>query len=323
MNIEAAIKDQLNQTVEQTNFPEIGEKYQGKVRDVYQSGEQLVIVTTDRVSAFDHVLGTIPFKGQILNRLAAYGFEQTKDIAQNHVVNIPDPNILVGQKAKAYAVEFIVRGYITGSLWRDYQSGKASAYGIDFPSDLKKDQAFAQPILTPSTKAELGLHDEPISMDAIVERKLMTQAQLDEAEDIALKLYARGVELAAKRGLILVDTKYEMGLDAQGKLTVIDEIHTPDSSRYWVAAEYETRFAAGQAQAMLDKENLRQWLIETHGFSGEGQAPPLDDKIRTQLACKYADLYQRLTGETFIPIMGDPQARMRQNLIDAKIIKAD
>ena len=215
MSIENAVREQLSETVEATDFNEIGEKYQGKVRDVYHSDDTLVIVTTDRVSAFDHVLGTIPFKGQILNRIAAYGFEQTKDIAPNHVVSIPDPNILVGQRAKPYAVEFIVRGYITGSLWRDYQSGKAVAYGIDFPTDLKKDQAFDKPILTPSTKAELGMHDEPISKAAIVERGLMTQAQLDEAEDIALQLYARGVELAAKQGLILVDTKYEMGLDAE------------------------------------------------------------------------------------------------------------
>ena len=320
MSIEDAVKQQLKQTVEGTDFPEIGEKYQGKVRDVYQSDDKLVIVTTDRVSAFDHVLGTIPFKGQILNAIAAYGFEQTKDIAPNHVVTIPDPNILVGQKAKPYAVEFIVRGYITGSLWRDYQSGKAAAYGIDFGSDLKKDQAFPAPIMTPSTKAELGMHDEPISKPEIVERGLMTQAQLDEAEDIALKLYARGVALAAKQGLILVDTKYEMGLDQDGNLTIIDEIHTPDSSRFWITDEYEKRFEAGESQAMLDKENLRQWLIETHGFSGEGTPPPLDDKIRTQLACKYAELYHRLTGEAFEPTLGDPSARMRENLKKADLI---
>ena len=320
MSIEEAVKNQLSETVQGTDFEKLGEKYQGKVRDVYQTENQLIIVTTDRVSAFDHVLGTIPFKGQILNAIAAHGFEQTKDIAQNHVVSIPDPNVLIAKKAKPYAVEFIIRGYITGSLWRDYQSGKADAYGIDFGTGLKKDQAFAEPIMTPSTKAELGMHDEPISKAAIVERGLMTQAQLDEAEDVALKLYARGVELAAKQGLILVDTKYEMGLDADGKLTVIDEIHTPDSSRYWIADQYESRFNAGESQAMLDKENLRQWLIETHGFSGEGTPPALDDDIRTQVACKYADLYQRLTGSEFKPTLGDPSERMRANLTKANLL---
>jgi len=320
MSIEEAVKQQLSETVKGTDFEKLGEKYQGKVRDVYQTEDQLIIVTTDRVSAFDHVLGTIPFKGQILNAIAAHGFEQTRDIAQNHVVSIPDPNVLIAKKAKPYAVEFIIRGYITGSLWRDYQSGKADAYGIDFGAELKKDQAFASPIMTPSTKAELGMHDEPISKAAIVERGLMTQEQLDEAEDIALKLYARGVELAAKQGLILVDTKYEMGLDADGKLTVIDEIHTPDSSRFWIADQYESRFAAGESQAMLDKENLRQWLIETHGFSGDGTPPALDDAIRTELACKYADLYQRLTGTEFSPTLGDPSERMRANLAKANLL---
>ncbi len=320
MTVEDLIRDQLEHTVQGTDFTGLGDKYTGKVRDVYRTEERLVIVTTDRVSAFDHVLGTIPFKGQILNRVAADAFEATKDIAPNHVISIPDPNVLVAKPVNAYAVEFIVRQYITGSLWRDYESGKASAYGIDFGEGLKRDQKFDAPIMTPSTKAELGMHDEPISCAAIVERGLMTAEQLAEAEATAMKLFARGAELAAARGLILVDTKYELGLDADGTLTVIDEIHTPDSSRYWVAESYAERFAAGDAQQMLDKENLRQWLIETHEFSGHGEPPPLDDAIRTTLSSRYMNLFERLSGRPFDAVTGDPLPRIEANLKAAGLL---
>ena len=314
MSIEQIIAAQLDRTVEETNFSGLGERYRGKVRDVYRTEEHLIIVTTDRVSAFDHVLGTIPFKGQILNRIAAIGFEQTADIVPNHVISVPDPNVLIARVAKPYPVEFVMRGYITGSLWRDYESGKAGAYGIDFGDGLKKDQRFDAPILTPSTKAELGLHDEPISEAAIVEQGLMTADQLAQAKQVALQLFARGQERAAERGLILVDTKYEMGLDTDGKLMVIDEIHTPDSSRFWVADSYDERFAAGESQRMLDKENLRQWLITTHGFSGHGTPPALDDEIRTTLSLTYMELFERLNGTPFEPTTGDPIARMTDRL---------
>ena len=320
MTVEEIIRGQLAHTVEGTDFEGLGDRYTGKVRDVYRTDERLVIVTTDRVSAFDHVLGTIPFKGQILNRIAAECFEMTKDILPNHVISVPDPNVLIAKPVKPYAVEFIVRQYITGSLWRDYQSGKAQAYGIDFGEGLRRDQRFEAPIMTPSTKAELGLHDEPISCAAIVERGLMTRAQLEEAQAAAYALFARGAERAAERGLILVDTKYELGLDADGRLTVIDEIHTPDSSRYWIAEHYAPRFEAGEAQAMLDKENLRQWLIETHGFSGHGEPPPLDDHIRTTLSARYMNLFERLIGRPFDAVTGDPRQRIRDNLIKAGLL---
>ena len=304
---------QLPHTLRQLDLPALGELYRGKVRDNYSRGDQIVMVTTDRISAFDHVLGTIPFKGEVLSRLTAFWFDKVKDIAPIHLVSAPDPSVMVVKRAKALPVEVIIRGYITGSLWRDYQSGAAEAYGIDWPKDLKKDQKFAQPIITHSTKAEYGKHDLPISEKAIVEQGLVPAAVWQEATTIARKLFARGQEWAASRGLILVDTKYEMGI-ADGKLVVIDEIHTPDSSRYWVADGYQRRFDAGQEQEMLDKENVRQWLIKEHGFSGHGTPPALTDEVRVMLARKYIDVFERLTGQVFNSAVGSVASRIEQNL---------
>jgi phosphoribosylaminoimidazole-succinocarboxamide synthase len=314
------IELQLEHTLKETNLNALGTLYRGKVRDVYKTPERLVIITTDRVSAFDRVLGTIPFKGEILNRMAADGFERTKDIVQNHVLSVPDPNVLVAKPVKAYAVEFVVRGYITGSLWRDYQSGKAHAYGIPFARDMKKDQRFEHAIITPTTKEAIGAHDQPISREEIVARRLLGNDEWEEAESVALRLFERGSARAKERGLILVDTKYELGRDDAGKLTVIDEIHTPDSSRYWIAKEYEERFARGEAQAMLDKENLRGWLMEKHGFSGEGTPPPLTDDIRITLARKYFEAFEQMTGEPFKPVVGEVAARIQQNLAKAGLL---
>ena len=307
------LRAQLPHTLRQLDLPALGELYRGKVRDNYSRGDQIVMVTTDRISAFDHVLGTIPFKGEVLSRLTAFWFDKVKDIAPIHLVAAPDPSVMVVKRAKALPVEVIIRGYITGSLWRDYQSGSAGAYGIDWPKDLKKDQKFAQPIITPSTKAEYGQHDLPISEKAIVEQGLVPAAVWKEATDVARRLFARGQEWALQRGLILVDTKYEMGI-ADGKLVVIDEIHTPDSSRYWVADGYQQRFDAGQEQQMLDKENVRQWLIKEHGFSGHGTPPSLTDEVRIMLARKYIEVFERLTGETFTSEVGSVAARIERNL---------
>jgi phosphoribosylaminoimidazole-succinocarboxamide synthase len=271
------------------------------------------MVTTDRVSAFDHVLGTIPFKGEVLSRLTAFWFEKVKDIAPTHLVDQPDPSVMVVKKAKPFPVEIIIRGYITGSLWRDYQAGKAGAYGIEWPKGLRKDQRFEAPIITPSTKAEYGRHDEPISEPEILAKGLVAPEIWREATGVAERLFRRGQEWAQTRGLILVDTKYEMGI-ADGKLVVIDEIHTPDSSRYWVADGYEDRFARGEDQAMLDKENIRQWLIKEHGFSGHGTPPPLTDEVRVMLARKYIEVYERLTGETFTSGVGSVAERIERNL---------
>jgi phosphoribosylaminoimidazole-succinocarboxamide synthase len=307
------LRAQLPHCLRQLDLPALGELYRGKVRDNYSRGDQIVMVTTDRISAFDHVLGTIPFKGEVLSRLTAFWFDKVKDIAPIHLVSAPDPSVMVVRRAKALPVEVIIRGYITGSLWRDLQSGAAAAYGIDWPKDLKKDQKFAQPIITPSTKAEYGQHDLPISEADIVARGLVPAATWKEATEIARRLFARGQAWALSRGLILVDTKYEMGI-ADGKLVVIDEIHTPDSSRYWVADGYQQRFDAGQEQQMLDKENVRQWLIKEHGFSGHGKPPALTDEVRIMLARKYIEVFERLTGETFSSGVGSVAARIEKNL---------
>jgi len=325
------LRAQLAHTLRQIDLPQLGELYRGKVRDNYSRGDQIVMITTDRVSAFDHVLGTIPFKGEVLSRLTLFWFDMVKDIAPTHLVASPDPSVMVVRKARALPVEIVIRGYITGSLWRDYQAGKAGAYGIRWPEGLKKDQQFDEAIITPSTKAEYGKHDEPISEREILDQGLVAPEVWREATAVARRLFARGQEWARSRGLILVDTKYEMGIVEEdgaagpraeakpgqpgtGKLIVIDEIHTPDSSRYWVADGYADRFARGAEQEMLDKENIRQWLITEHGFSGHGTPPALTDEVRIMLARKYIEVFELLTGEKFESPVGSVDARIRQNL---------
>ncbi len=310
---ESSLRAQLPHTLQQIDLPALGELYRGKVRDNYSRGDRIVMVTTDRISAFDHVLGTIPFKGEVLSRLTLFWFDKVKDIAPTHLIDSPDPSVMVVKRAKALPIEIVIRGYITGSLWRDYRDGKAGAYGIQWPSGLKKDQKFDQAIITPSTKEEYGKHDEPISEAAILERKIVAPEIWKEATAIAQRLFQRGQEWARSRGLILVDTKYEMGI-ADGKLVVIDEIHTPDSSRYWIADGYEDRFARGVDQEMLDKENIRQWLIKEHGFSGHGKPPPLSDEVRVMLASKYIEAFERLTGQAFQSEVGSVAQRIERNL---------
>jgi phosphoribosylaminoimidazole-succinocarboxamide synthase len=314
MIADAQIRAQLLHTLRQIDLPALGSLYRGKVRDNYGVGDRIVMITTDRVSAFDHVLGTIPFKGEVLSRLTLFWFDKVKDIAPTHVLESPDPSVMVVKRAKALPVEIVIRGHVTGSLWRDYESGKAGAYGIAWPKGLKKDQRFDRPIITPSTKAEYGKHDEPISEAEILRQGLVAPEVWRAATSIAQRLFARGQEWAASRGLILVDTKYEMGVADGKQLMVIDEIHTPDSSRYWVADGYEERFARGAEQQMLDKENIRQWLIQEHGFSGHGQPPPLTDDVRVMLATKYIQVFERLTGEIFRSEVGSVEARIRSNL---------
>jgi phosphoribosylaminoimidazole-succinocarboxamide synthase len=310
---DSSIRAQLPYTLRQVDLPALGQLYRGKVRDNYSRGDRIVMITTDRVSAFDHVLGTIPFKGEVLSRLTLFWFDKVKDIAPTHLVDSPDPSVMVVKKAQPLPVEIVIRGYITGSLWRDYQSGTAGAYGIEWPGGLKKDQRFDQPIITPSTKAQYGKHDEPISEADIVRQGIVSADVWKEATDVARRLFQRGQEWALSRGLILVDTKYEMGI-ADGKLVVIDEIHTPDSSRYWVAQRYQELFERGAEQEMLDKENIRQWLIREHGFSGHGKPPPLSDDVRVMLATKYIEAFERLTGEKFESEVGNVELRIRKNL---------
>ncbi len=306
------IKKQLDYTLNKSTLENLGRHYKGKVRDNYYANNQILMVTSDRVSAFDCVLGTIPFKGQILSEIAQFWFDKTSDIVPNHFIKSVDPQVLLVQEAKPLPVEVIVRRYITGSLWRDYQADKHHVYDLPFRDDLKENERFSNPILTPSTKEDYGKHDQPISRTEIINQGLVSQDIYEQAEDYALKLFQRGEEWAHKQGLILVDTKYEFGM-VDGKLIVIDEIHTPDSSRYWIKDEYENRFKNGQKQLMLDKENIRQWLIEK-GFSGEGTPHKLDDEIRTLLSEKYIELYNILTNQEFNPEVGDVSTRISKNL---------
>ena len=311
------IKEQLKNTLSEIDLPNFGKKYRGKVRDNFHFQDKICMVTSDRVSAFDHVLGTIPFKGQILTEIAEFWFDKTKHIVPNHIISHPDPQVLLAKKAKTLPVEVIVRQYITGSLWREYSEGINGQYGFMIPDNLVKNQKFDSPILTPSTKAEYGLHDEPISREKIIS-SLVDEKIYKKAEEYALQLFNEGQKWANEQGLILVDTKYEFGV-YDGELIVIDEIHTPDSSRYWIKDEYQQRFEKNKNQKMLDKENIRQWLIE-RGFKGEGVPPKLSDDIRIYLSEKYIELYKRLTGKEFVPSTGDVKSRISQSLKSASII---
>lgn len=305
------IREQLNNTLEELVLPGLGKSYHGKVRDNFFLEEEIVMITSDRVSAFDKVLGTIPFKGQILTQIAKFWFDKTKTIVPNHILSYPDPQVLIAKKAQTLPVEIIVRGYITGSLWREYANGINGQYGFTLPSGLKKNQKFDEPIVTPTTKAEYGMHDEPISREKIVS-ELVDPAIYDKAVEYSLALFSVGQDWASRCGLILVDTKYEFGL-VNGELILVDEVHTPDSSRYWIGDYYETRFNGGEEQKMLDKENIRQWLLE-RGFSGDSEPPKLTDDIRIFLAEQYIELYQLITNEKFDAQVGRVSDRIFSNL---------
>ena len=312
------IKDQLQHTLKSFNI-NLGDKnYSGKVRENFYLDDKIVMVTTDRVSAFDHILGTIPFKGEILTQIAKFWFEKTKDIAPNHYIHDPDPQVLLTKRAEPLPIEIIIRGYITGSLWRDYSNGVKDQYGFNIPEGLKKNQKFDSPIITPTTKAEYGEHDEAISKEEIISG-LVDKDIYEKAESYAMELFSEGQKWAHERGLILVDTKYEFGM-IDGELHVIDEIHTPDSSRYWISNEYESRYANGENQLMLDKENIRQWLIEK-GFSGEGTPPELSEDIRILLSEKYMELYKVLIGNDYNPSLGDVNTRIINNLTAEGLLK--
>jgi phosphoribosylaminoimidazole-succinocarboxamide synthase len=307
------LSKQLPLCLQRTDFPALGEKYQGKVRDTYRKGDKLTLITTDRLSAFDHVLTTIPFKGEVLNRLAQFWFDKTKHVVKNHLIDVPDPNVAVARRCEPFAIEFVIRGYLTGSLWRDYQKGAHGAYGVPIPSGMKKDQAFEKAIITPSTKAPQGEHDLPISEKEILDQKLMSKKDWQRASEAAIGLFAEGQKWAKSRGLILVDTKYEFG-KVGDELYLIDEIHTPDSSRYWIASEYDARFKKGEDQKMMDKENIRQWLIKERGFSGQGKPPAIPDEVRIDLAEKYLAAFEQITGKPLALEVGDVGGRIERNL---------
>jgi len=305
------IAEQLNQSLDKYILSGTGEYYRGKVRDNFILDDRIIMITTDRVSAFDRVLGTIPFKGQILTQIAKFWFNKTEKIVPNHILSYPDPQVLIAKKAKTLPVEIIVRGYLTGSLWREYAQGINGQYGFILPKNLKKDQPFDRPLVTPTTKAAYGVHDEPISREKIISG-LVDARIYDKAVEYSLALFNLGQTWAKRRGLILVDTKYEFGL-VNGELVLVDEVHTPDSSRYWTADEYDARFASGDDQKMLDKENIRQWLLE-RGFSGEGTPPILTDSIRVFLAEQYIELFRLLTNQQFEPETGKAADRITTNL---------
>lgn len=290
-----------------------GPRQPGKVRDSYAHGGQRALITTDRVSAFDRVLGLIPYKGQVLNQLSAWWFEQTQDIVRNHVIAIPDPNVTIAHDAQPLPVEVIVRGYITGvtstSLWTLYAQGDRQPYGIALPDGLHKNDPLPQPIITPTTKATGGAHDERLTRDEIIGTGLVAPALWQQVEAAALAIFQRGQQVAAQAGLILVDTKYEFGL-IDGQLAIIDEIHTPDSSRYWTQETYGTD---GEPEN-FDKEYLRLWFVQ-QGYRGEGDPPVMPADFTARVAARYIAAYERLTGQTFVPGEQPAAARITRNML--------
>lgn len=288
-------------TSTQFSFPEQSGVYHGKVRDVYFLGDdRLVMVATDRISAFDVVLPKgIPFKGQILNQIAAKFLDATRDIVPNWMLATPDPMVTVGIRCEGYPVEMIVRGYLCGSAWRAYKSGVREICGVRLPEGMRENQKFPEPIVTPTTKAEIGMHDEDISREEIIARGLVPADEYAQLEKYALALFARGQEIAARQGLILVDTKYEFGKH-NGQILLMDEVHTPDSSRYFYADGYEARFEAGEPQKQLSKEFVREWLMD-NGFQGKAgqQVPEMTDEVVSGITARYVELYEHITGEPF------------------------
>ena len=294
------IKAELNNTLTETSLTS-GSKRTGKVRDQYDLGDKVALITTDRQSAFDRVLASIPFKGQVLNLTSAWWFDQTKDIIPNQVLSVPDPNVTLAKKCDVFPIEFVVRGYITGStstsLWTVYKNGDREYCGNVLLEGLGKNQKLAANMLTPTTKEEH--HDRPISPDEIVSEGWMTQADWDYCSQKALELFAFGQKKAAENGMILVDTKYEMGRDLNGKVMLIDEIHTPDSSRYWIAETYDERMAAGQEPQNIDKEFLRLWFVDNCDPYNDEKLPEAPEELVTELSSRYIYLYETITGGVF------------------------
>ncbi len=307
------IRAALPHTLDNVELPGLGAAQRGKVRDSFVRGKERIIVVSDRISAFDVVLGTIPFKGQVLNQMAAHWFNQTGHIAPNHLIDVPDPAVSVCTECRTMPVEMVVRAYLTGStstsIWKAYEGGSRRFCGHELPEGMQKHQRLERPIITPSTKAEQGDHDESVSREELLRRTDLTEAEFDEMAEYAMGLFLYGTEQAASRGLILVDTKYEFGMSPEGKIMLIDEVHTPDSSRYWYADDYQQRFEAGDNPRSLDKEFVRRALI-AKGYSGEGPAPDLDDELRVEAAKRYAEILSVVTGVEFEGDTAEPIARI-------------
>ena len=313
-----ALRPFLSTTLDKTNFTGLGAQYTGKVRDVYTKDNRVILISTDRQSAFDYQWCAIPLKGQVLNQLSSWWFEQVIDVMPMHVIATPDPNVTVARKLKMLKFEVVVRAYLTGStstsIWVNYEKGVRNFCGNPLPDDMKKNQKLKEVIFTPSTKPETG-HDESMSPEGLIDLGVTNRAEIDRVKDHAFALFKRGQEIAATRGLILVDTKYEMGYDAEGVLRIGDEVHTPDSSRYWIAATYEERLRAGKEPESLDKEFFRLWLKE-QGFVDDGRPrPAVTDDVRVMLAERYINLYEKMTGQSFaIPKDADVIGRIQKNL---------
>ncbi|MFX0558060.1 phosphoribosylaminoimidazolesuccinocarboxamide synthase [Maribacter sp. CXY002] len=311
----------MSNTIYDTNFNFPGQKsvYKGKVREVYElENDVLVMIATDRLSAFDVVMPKgIPYKGQILNQIATKMMESTSDIVPNWLTATPDPNVAVGIACEPFKVEMVIRGYISGHAAREYKLGKRMLCGVPMPEGMKENDKFPSPIITPATKAEMGDHDEDISKEELLKRGIVSKEDYDVLEKYTRALFERGTEIAASRGLILVDTKYEFGKTKDGKIVLIDEIHTPDSSRYFYADGYEERQAKGEPQKQLSKEFVRQWLIANNFQGLEGQTvPEMTDAYIDSVSQRYIELYENITGETFIKADTEQiQERIEKNIL--------
>ncbi len=315
---EEILRDGLKKTLEGTDFVGLGAKYQGKVRDNYTTADgHRILVVTDRISAFDRVLGTLPFKGQVLNALTAWWFDETETIAPNHMLSVPDPNVLIGEECEPLKVEMIVRAYVTGttstSIWTHYEKGVRVFCGHRLPDGLRKHQALPEPILTPSTKAPQGDHDVSVSREEIIAMGAVSARDFDAAAEYALALFRHGQKVCAERGLILVDTKYEFGRNKEGEIIVIDEIHTADSSRFWWAEGYREAFEAGRDPRSLDKDYVRRWL-GTQGYRGDGPVPFIPDEVRVEAAERYIEACDAIRGEPFVPDTEAPLPRIKRHL---------
>jgi len=299
--------------LQETDFPWLGERYSGKVRDSYVRDGKRILIATDRLSAFDRVITTVPGKGQVLTQLAKYWFDRCASVVENHVLAVPDPCVMVGREVSIIPVEVVVRGYVAGSAWRDYRAGRAVS-GVTLPAGLHEFERLPQPILTPSTKEVLGKHDVPISEQEIVSRGIVNASLWDRIRETALKLFGLGTRELEGRGLLFADTKYEFGV-LDGRLVLADEIHTLDSSRFWVSSTYEERLRNGESPEMLDKEPIRRWLTERN-FTGEGAIPVIPDDYREELTRHYLKSFKLITGVECVIDSSDPVARIERNLRD-------
>ncbi|MHA1235942.1 MAG: phosphoribosylaminoimidazolesuccinocarboxamide synthase [Promethearchaeota archaeon] len=316
------IRNQFDKSLDGTNFESLGKLYKGKVRDNYIKNDVRIIIATDRLSAFDRVITTIPFKGQMLNQVSSFWFEKTKHLVKNHIIDIPDPNVAVVHQCDMIPVEMIVRAYITGSAWRSYTKGEATS-GIVLPKGLQKNQKLDDFILTPSTKAESG-HDIYISREKILEDKLVDEEIYTQMENASIKLFRFAQNYCLKNDLILVDTKYEFGIK-NGELLVADEIHTQDSSRFWVAESYNERFEKGEDPEILDKEIFRGWLMDTYpdifpNITPDQDIPPIAPEIKVELAKRYMRSYQKITGNEFKAETSDVKKRIVENMKKANYL---